>query len=235
MFSKTAEFYDLVYSFKNYDAEAATIKELIRAEHSTARSILDIACGTGEHARFLAKDFAVDGIDLQPEFIESAQQKVGVGQFSVADMRSFELGRTYDVVQCLFSSIGYLTNPDDVVSALVCFKRHLNTGGIVVVEPWLTPDIFTPGMPHMAPPIDLPDLKLVRMNVSEREGALSRLRFHYLIAQRGRIEHVEEVHELALYSVEEMLSFFTRAGLVASHDPVGIFSGRGLYVARAAG
>lgn len=40
--------------------------------------------------------------------------------------------------------------------------------GVVLVEPWLTLDTFRTGMPHMAPPVDRPDLKIVRMNVSER-------------------------------------------------------------------
>lgn len=231
MFAKSAEFYDLVYSFKNYEEESAKIRDLIRTNHSTAQSILDVACGTAEHARFLAKEFKVDGIDLQPEFIEVAQRKVGSGSFTVADMRTFELGKQYDVVQCLFSSIGYLTRPEDVISALCAFKRHLNPQGIVIVEPWLTPEVYRPGIPVMAPPVDLPEVKIVRMNVSEREGTLSRLRFHYLIARKEGIERLEEDHELALYSVDEMLSFFDQAGLSVEHDPQGIF-GRGLYIAR---
>jgi hypothetical protein len=69
------------------------------------------------------------------------------------------------------------------------------------------------------------------MNVSEREGNLSRLRFQYMIARKEGIEHVSEDHELALYSVEEMKTFFAEAGLSVKRDPVGIF-GRGLYIAR---
>lgn len=231
MFAKTAEFYDLVYSFKNYEQESSQIRDLIRGVNPSARSILDVACGTGQHAQFLAKEFAVDGIDLQPELIEVAQRKVGSGSFSVADMRSFDLGKTYDVVQCLFSSIGYLTKPEDVVSALEAFKKHLNPRGVVIVEPWFSPDVYVAGIPHMAPPVDRPDLKIVRMNVSERDGNLSRLRFQYMIARKEGIEHLSEDHELALYSVDEMKSFFAQAGLSVEHDPEGIF-GRGLYIAR---
>jgi ubiquinone/menaquinone biosynthesis C-methylase UbiE len=105
MFTKTAEYYDLIYSFKNYASEAKKIDALIKKEHLTARSILDVACGTAEHAKLLAQDFSVDGIDLEPKFIQAAQRKVPSGNFSVADMRQFELGKKYDVVQCLFSSI----------------------------------------------------------------------------------------------------------------------------------
>ena len=229
MFSKTARYYDQLYSFKKYADEAAKICELIRREHPGARSILDVACGTAEHAKLLSSDFAVDGIDLEPQFVEIARGKVPKGSFHVADMRQFDLGKKYDVVQCLFSSIGYLTNGDDVVRALECFARHLAPGGIIIVEPWITPVKWH----HMGPDmlcVDQPDLKICRMNVNRVEGNLTIIPFDYLIATRASVEHVQEEHVLALYTVEEMLGFFKRANLRVKHDPQGL-DGRGLYVA----
>lgn len=171
----------------------------------------------------------MDGIDLEPKFVEIARHKVPTGTFSVADMRRFELGKKYDVVQCLFSSIGYLTEGDDVVRALKCCAHHLAKDGIV--EPWFAPEDWRVGVPHMAPPVDQPDIKICRMNVSEQDGNLSRLRLHYLIATNGGVEYIQEDHELALYTVDEMLQFFRRARLRVSHDTKGV-CGRGLYVAR---
>ena len=164
MFSKTAQYYDLLYSFKDYEKEAQQIKNLIAQEHPAARSILDVACGTAEHAKHLSKTFRIDGIDIEPEFVEIAQAKVPSGQFWVADMSDFNLGIRYDVVQCLFSSIGYLQKPEQVVDALICFKRHLNPEGIILVEPWLSPGQWNVGSPHMLT-IDQPDLKICRMNI----------------------------------------------------------------------
>jgi SAM-dependent methyltransferase len=231
MFSLTAQYYDLIYSFKNYGVEATKIRATIREEHPNAHSILDVACGTAEHAKLLSTEFAVDGIDLEPRFVEIARQKVPTGTFSVADMRRFELRKKYDVVQCLFSSIGYLTQGDDIVRALECFAHHLAKDGIILVEPWFAPSDWRVGVPHMAPPVDQPDIKICRLNVSEQDGNLSRIRLHYLIATSAGVECIQENHELALYTAEEMLQFFRRAGLRVSHDAIGI-SGRGLYVAR---
>jgi SAM-dependent methyltransferase len=230
MFRKSAQYYDDIYSFKNYREEVDRIAALIRAEHPAAKTILDVACGTGEHAKLLSRDFSVDGIDLEPEFVKISRAKVAAGSFRVADMRSFNLERRYDVVQCLFSSIGYLTHPQDVVEALRTFRRHLAPGGLMVVEPWLTPEKWKVGVPSMVT-VDKPGLKLCRMNVSGRAGVLSILDFHYLVAGSGGVEHFEETHELALYTVSEMLAFFAAANVVVKYDEVGIF-GRGLYVAR---
>jgi trans-aconitate methyltransferase len=74
------------------------IRHLIARERPGARTILDIACGTGEHARFLSADFEVDGIDIEPKFVEIARTKNPAGNFSVADMRAFQLENYYDVV-----------------------------------------------------------------------------------------------------------------------------------------
>jgi len=231
MFSKTAKYYDAIYSFKNYGAEVASIRSIIGREHPKARSVLDVGCGTGEHARLLASDFEVDGLDLEPEFISLAQSKSVRGSFSVADMRHFKLGKSYDVVLCLFSSIGYLLREADVVNAFRCFAAHVADDGVVIVEPWFTPENWETGRPWLSPPVDLPDLKICRMNVSDRRGDLSLLRFQYLIATPAGVEHIQEDHELALYTNEQLLNCFTLAGLVASHESVGL-SGRGLYIAR---
>ena len=229
MFCKTAQYYDQIYSFKNYPDEAARIRDLIRREHPGAHSILDVACGTAEHAKLLSSDFAVDGIDLEPKFVEIARGKVQKGTFHVADMRQFDLGKKYDVVQCLFSSIGYLTVGSDVVHALECFARHLAPGGIIIVEPWITPEKWHHTGPDMLS-VDHPDVKICRMNVNRVEGNLTIIPFDYLIATRASVEHVQEEHVLALYTVEEMLEFFQRASLRVRHDPQGL-DGRGLYVA----
>lgn len=229
MFSKSAKFYDKIYSFKNYKEEAEKISSLIRMELPHARTILDVACGTAEHARFLKEDFELTGIDLDSNFIDIARSKHPSCKFHVANMKDFDLQTKFDVVMCLFSSIGYLTTAGEVTDALKSFKKHLNPNGIIIVEPWLTPEAWKPGTPHMLT-VDEPELKICRINVSETIGGnLSKLKFEYLVANQERVEHFNEVHVLALYTVDEMKNFFTEAGLNVRHDSVGIF-GRGLYI-----
>jgi len=229
VFSKTARYYDQLYSFKDYGDEAAKLRDLIRREHPAAGSILDVACGTAEHAKLLSGEFSVDGIDLEPEFIEIARRKVPNGDFRIADMREFDMGKKYGVVQCLFSSIGYLTDGGDVVRALECFARHLAPGGIIIIEPWITPENWQQNGPSMLS-VDQQDLKICRMNVNRLDGNLSVIPFDYLIATRAGVQHVQKEHVLALYSVDEMLQFFEQVRLKVRLDPQGL-DGRGLYLA----
>ena len=82
MFSASAQLYDLIYSeFKDYAAESTKLAAVIRRAHPHARTVLDIACGTAEHARLLADEhgFDVDGLDLDPAFVEIARRKLRRG------------------------------------------------------------------------------------------------------------------------------------------------------------
>lgn len=232
MFSPTADLYDSIYEFKDYAAEARQIRQLIERERPGAKTILDVGCGTAEHARFLSTVFEVDGIDIEPKFVEIARSKNPRGNFTVADMRTFDLGKRYDVVQCLFSSIGYILVPEDTVAALKRFHGHLAPGGVVLIEPWYSPDAYEPGLPFMKV-VDKPNLKVCRINVSERDGDVSILHFHYLIATENGVRRTEEVHRLALVTKEQMTEYLEAAGLRSAFDPVGL-SDRGLFVAHPA-
>ena len=235
MFAASAELYDLIYgAFKDYAAEARALAALLREVHPDAQTILDVGCGTGEHARMLAQEYGyhVDGIDLEPGLIEIAQQKNPAGRFEQADMLDFDLGNRYDAVVCLFSTIGYARTAGNVRRTLERLRQHLAEGGVAVVEPWLTPGVVRDGTIYLHT-AEAEDLKVCRMSHTELDGRLTRLHFEYLIGRAGRVERASEVHELGLFTVEEMTEALRAAGLTAEHDPKGL-TGRGLYVARAA-
>jgi len=236
MFSETAELYDLIYgSFKDYLAESRSIAELLSSIHPSARSILDVACGTGEHACHLTElGYVVDGLDLEPGFVELARKKLPGSRVWQADMADFSLDRRYDVVLCLFSAIGYLCELDLVERALRCFRQHLNPGGVAVVEPWFEPEAWHPGRFFLLT-AESEELKVARMSYSDAEGRISTVKFHYLIGAHGGIEHREELHRLGLYTREELLGCFDRAGFQSvRHEAEGL-SGRGIYLARVGG
>jgi hypothetical protein len=106
--------------------------------------------------------------------------------------------------------------------------RHLEPGGVLVVEPWLSPEVWVDR--HVgAVFVDQPELKIARMNVGEREGNLSIFEFEYLVGTPNGLERFNERHELGLFTVEQYLEAFRAAGLEVDHDPEGPM-GRGLYI-----
>ena len=147
-------------------------------------------------------------------------------------MSDFALGTRYDALLCLFSSIGYLVTLERVRRALECFRRHLKEGGVVLVEPWFPPGGLEAGRvlrqtgTHRGMTVE-------RVSRNEIDGRISRLWFDYRIVTSEGVRHASEVHELGLFTTEEMATAFREAGLRAEFDEVGL-TGRGLWVARAA-
>jgi len=234
MFSASAEFYDVIYSaFKDYSGEAAQIATLLRALVPECRTVLDVACGTGEHARLLAAHgFAADGLDLDPAFVRIAEQKHRAGRFFVADMSDFHLPHRYDAILCLFGSIGYLRTLERVRQALTCFRDHLTPGGVVIVEPWFAPGILDPNAVFQNTG-EANGVRVSRVSRLEIEGPMSRLHFEYEITDTTGTRRASEVHELGLFTTAELLRTFEEAGLHAELNPKGL-SDRGLVVARIA-
>ena len=234
MFSRSAELYDAIYgSFKDYAAESAAIATLVRGAAPDARTILDVGCGTGEHAKHLrmTHGFEVDGLDLDPGLLAVARAKVPAARFFEADMADFDLDTRYDVVMCLFSAIGYLRTLDRVTSALRCFRRHLTEGGVVIVEPWFAPGVLRVGPGAEARHGEAAGTRVERRYTTTVDGRLSTLTFDYRIEDADGVRYEQEVHELGLFTEAEMMDSFRAAGLTATHDPEGLI-GRGLYIAR---
>ena len=65
MYAKMAQYYDRIYSFKDYAVGAEKLIGWIGShQQSTGSRLLDVACGTGHHLEFLAKSFDAEGLDL---------------------------------------------------------------------------------------------------------------------------------------------------------------------------
>jgi SAM-dependent methyltransferase len=229
MFSESAAWYDRFYGAKDYAGEARLVSALIRRHRPRARTLLDVACGTGRHLEHLREAFDCEGLDLDGRLLAVAAGRLPGMRLTRADMADFDLGRRFDAVTCLFSSVGYLATVERLRAAVECMAGHLEPGGVLVVEPWILPEAWIEGGVTDVEVVEDGDRKLVRVMTSSRQGAMSRLRIHYAVAAAGEVQIADERHELRLFGHDEYAAAFFDAGLDTTWDPEGL-TGRGLLV-----
>ncbi|MBS2035939.1 class I SAM-dependent methyltransferase [bacterium] len=227
MFTRSAAFYDAIYAFKDYQAEAELVMEWAARHGWSEGGLLDMACGTGRHAQYFARKYQVTGVDLDRHLLEQARQRLPEARFLQGDMCTVDLGQQFEVVTCLFSAIGYLSD-EQLPQACANFYRHLKPGGVLLVEPWLRPDMIRPG--HVG--VDRAEVEgaqVVRMSRLQLEGRLSICQFQYLIGTSQGIRHEAEDHRLTLFSLDEYRAGIEQAGLRFQWDEPRL-TGRGLLV-----
>ena len=231
MYKKLAKYYDLIYHWKDYEKEADSVKDLIKKyKKSDGNKLLDVGCGTGKHLEHFNDEFSCAGIDINSEMVEVAKTKFTDVIFEQGDMIDFNLKMEFDVILCLFSSIGYVKTYSNLEKTMMNFKNHLKKGGVLIIEPWFTKSAYWAGAPGMTT-YDGKDVKIARLNSTKKEGDLSIMEMHYLIAEKDEdVIHFADIHELGLFETDKTLEFMERAGLKAEFLKDGLMEGRGLFI-----
>lgn len=231
MFKRSANYYDTIYDAvgKDYRREANRLRVLVRRhKKSVGNTLLDVACGTGRHISYLKSSFEVEGLDLDLNLLAIARRRNPGVRFHHGNMLTFNVHRQFDVVTCLFSAMGYMKTVQELRQAIKNMVRHLKPGGVLIVEPWLTPDAYQPGRID-AVFVNEPKLKVVRMNRTAVKGRISILDFHYLIGTPQGIDYFREHDEFGLFTHDQYSRSFRAAGLKVVYDPKGLI-GRGLCI-----
>ncbi len=232
-----ARWYDAIYDArgKDYAAEAQALLDVAAEEGAPARSLLDVACGTGRHlAAFATHVDEVAGLDASPEMLAIARTRLDRAvPLVAADMRTFDIGRRFDVVTCLFSAIGHVADGGELDAALAAMARHVAPGGVLLLQPWLTPDTVRPGGVRDLVCATTDDGVVARAASSHLEGDTTVIAFAWAIATADGVQTVEEHLRMPVFSQQRYLAAVQRAGLTPRwHDEPGWWAGRGLVIGR---
>lgn len=125
-------FYDAVQG--DGAEHAAFLRELIERHHRSARTVLELACGTGSILKQLQPDYEVTGLDLSAPMLEVAAEKVPDVRLIEADMTQFSLGERFDVILCVYDSINHLLDFAQWQAMFARAHEHLEDGGIFVFD-----------------------------------------------------------------------------------------------------
>lgn len=232
MYKKSAKFYDALYHFRDYKKASERLSEIINKYNPQAKSLLDIACGTGKHIEHIKNFINPEGLDLNEELLEIAKERCPEIKFHLFDMTDFQLNKKYDVVTCLFSSVAYARTIQNLKKAVSAMSEHLNPGGLLIIEPWFSKEKFWLDR-VTANHYDEKDLKITWMYTSKLEGDCALLDINYLVGTPEEVSYFKEKHVIGLFSDTEYRASMEESGISVNYDPDSLFGkgvGNGIYI-----
>ncbi len=217
-FTLIAPYYDELMHNVPYDFWVRYLLQLIDRYRLQVRSILDLACGTGNVAMRLAKlGYEVWGVDISAPMIAEAQRKAQAEgldiRYAVQDAAQLQIERRFDLVISLFDSLNYILSPERLQEAFRRVYAHLEPGGAFIF------DVNTE--------YALREGLFDQDNLSSRRRLLYRWKSRYdeetrlctvemefwLRDEKGEIaQHFTEVHRQRAYSLDELRLMLLRAG-----------------------
>ena len=214
VFENYAKYYDLLYKDKDYQKESDFIISLIK-QHSQKKNllILDIGCGTGIHAHYLAeKGYQVTGIDFSEEMIKIAQEnKNDKTEFYVADATNFNLDKKFDIVLSLFHVVSYQSTNKDISNVFINVSKHLKKDGLFIFDFWYGPAVLIEQPSIKIKRFENDEIKVVRIAEPYTNTVKNTVDVNYEIIVSSKtsrnIEFINEIHKMRYLFIPEIDNF----------------------------
>lgn len=227
-----ADLYDYVVPYR----DRADISFLVEAASKAGSPVLEIGCGTGRVLIPTARaGFDIVGLDLSPHMLavcrqrlrdepEAVQSRVRLVQ---ADMRRFDLGRTFALVTIPFRPFQHLLTVEDQLSCLGSIYRHLVDDGTLIV------DVFNPSLDALVnrpvgeeiaaePEFAVPDgRRVIRRHKTVAHDRFNQINdfelVYYVTHPDGREERLVHAFRLRYLFRFELEHLLVRAGFAIEH------------------
>lgn len=234
IYANNGRYYDLVYGWKDYEKETEIIERLLtKFKVNNGDKLLDVGCGTGEHLKYMTRNYRCTGLDINSDLLAIASKKNKNIDFKTGNMINFKMNINFDVITCLFSSIGYVKTLKNLEKTLKNLFNHLNVGGVLVIEPWFNKKSksFKVNIPFLTT-FETTNVKIVRLSMAKIKGDLSIMDTHYLVAENsGLVKHFSEEHLLGLFEKNDVLKIMKKIGFSSAFIAEGLNDeDRGLYI-----
>lgn len=148
-YASIAELYDHVVPYR----ERADVGYFVEAATRAGGAVLEVGCGTGRVLIPTARaGVEITGLDLSPHMLAACREHLKTESKEVrsrvrlveGDMRHFELKQSFKLVTLPFRPFQHLTTVEDQLACLDCIRRHMETGGKIIL------DIFNPSLKALA-------------------------------------------------------------------------------------
>ncbi len=225
-FGAYSQYYDLLYSDKDYFAETKFVSSLLGKYVPTGQTLLELGCGTGKHATLLAEEkWDVTGIDLSADMLQAANERkkslpAGIGEklnFSVGDVRNIKTGRQYDAVISLFHVVSYQNRNEDVLAMFLNAAEHLKPGGVFIFDYWYGPSVLKESPSTRIKRMQSDRARITRLAEPVLDTGSSTVRVNYEIIVQDvaseRMTTLRETHSMRYFFLNEIALLLQMAGL----------------------
>lgn len=223
LYGRFAKYYDKLYlKKKDYIHEAGFIGSLIRKYNPKAKSVLDVACGTGIHMSLLRKTgYLATGVDASSEMLKLARKRLG-GRTELlqADMKGFRLGKKFDVVTCMFSAINYNLGYVDLKKTIGNFYCHLGTPGLAIIDVGFFPQMWVPDFLSFDT-YKGETLSIARLSKSALgKDGIADIDMLFLVKENGKVDFEIDEHRLMPFDLKKVRRIMQAAGFskIRVHD-----------------
>lgn len=221
VFNDYAQYYDLLYHDKNYQAESEYVHGLIQAHAPDTCSILNLGCGSGRHDRCLVVlGYSITGVDISKEML-SAAREAAVGDSSLeyihGDVRRVGLCRQFDAVISLFHVMSYQITNSDLRAAFATASAHLKPGGLFLFDCWYGPGVLSDPPSVRLKEIEDDTISVTRIAepVLHRDENIVDVNYRVTIKNKskGEVRDIRETHRMRYLFVPEIMEYIEGAGL----------------------
>jgi SAM-dependent methyltransferase len=212
-----ADYYDLFYADKDYAAEAGFVRDIIQRHKPSARSILDLGCGSARHAmEFARAGFMVTGVERSGDMIARAKDRIGClspdlrSQLTLVqgDATNYTPTTKYDAVVSLFHVVSYQTSNDALAGIFRCARLALAAGGLFVFDFWYGPAVLTNQPAVRVKRVAAPNARLTRIAEPEHQFNRNVINVKYTIItvdkRTGQSSETVEVHAMRYIFLPEI-------------------------------
>lgn len=230
-FSEYAKYYDLLYRDKDYLKETSYVENLLNRYLNDFRNILELGCGTGEHAIILAKSgYTVYGIDLSNNMINKANRKknqlsTDISEklfFEKGDVRSYNTDKKFNAIISLFHVMSYQTKNRDLIDTFRVVSKYLAKGGIFLFDCW-----YGPGVLNEKPEIRKINIESADTQVSRKSSPtiypnqnIVDVNFDIAITNKRtqKVSRFTELHKMRYLFKPELANYLQQASIELIHS-----------------
>ena len=233
LYSDLAHLWPVISPPEEYLVEAQEWLDVIRDRLDVAPSpgqtlptLLELGCGGGHLLSHLTPYFITEAVDLSPQMLEISRRLNPQTLHHVGDMRTFRLGREFDVV-AIHDAVNYMITEDDLWAAIETAAVHLNPGGLVLLAPDCVQETFSgPRVVEWTREAEDRSVTFIEYVGKPQPGSTSvESVFIFVIDEGGELKVEVDRHTGGLFPAETWLNLLAAAGLGAEYIQTNAYEG----------